>query len=63
MPEECLAVYMLYLGHWPYSQPLFELEPSRAAAIMRVLAATIPARDKDIGALLKIAQEMKASKV
>lgn len=30
---------------------------------MRVLAATIPARDKDIGALLKIAQEMKASKV
>ena len=63
VPEECLAVYLLYLGHWPYGQALFELEPSKVAAIMRVLAATIPARDKDIGALLKIAQELKASKV
>ncbi len=63
VPEECLAVYLLYLGHWPYGEALFELPPDKVARIMRVLAATIPSRDKSIDSLLKIAQEMKASKI
>lgn len=60
VPEECLAVYMLYLGHWPYAEPLFELPPDKMARIIRVLSATIPKRDKNLEAILKAAMEMKA---
>ncbi len=63
VPEECLVVYMLYLGHWPYREPLFCLPPDKYARIVRLLSATIPKRDKDIGAIMRIAQQLKATKL